>query len=66
MAFLRADLVAATVVWIHVKYYGWRYALCVAEMVAFEIDYTFWLNVGFVVLAAALLRARDLAPAESG
>lgn len=26
MAFLGADLVAATVVWIHVKYYGWRYA----------------------------------------
>ncbi|WP_137391201.1 permease [Rhodoligotrophos defluvii] len=27
MAFLGADLLAATVVWIHVKYYGWRYAL---------------------------------------
>ncbi len=26
MAFLGADLVAATVVWIHAKYYGWRYA----------------------------------------
>jgi hypothetical protein len=26
MSFLGADLVAATVVWIHVKYYGWRYA----------------------------------------
>lgn len=27
MAFLGADLVAATVVYIHGKYYGWRYAL---------------------------------------
>ncbi|MGQ9371663.1 permease [Azospirillum sp. ST 5-10] len=27
MAFLGADLVAATVVWVHAKYYGWRYAL---------------------------------------
>ena len=26
MAFLGADLVAATVVWIHGKYYGWKYA----------------------------------------
>ncbi|KAA0686146.1 MULTISPECIES: permease [Azospirillum] len=26
MSFLGADLVAATVVWIHLKYYGWRYA----------------------------------------
>lgn len=26
MSFLGADLVAATVVWVHVKYYGWRYA----------------------------------------
>ena len=26
MSFLGADLVAATVVWIHAKYYGWRYA----------------------------------------
>ncbi|HYH21403.1 MAG TPA: permease [Azospirillum sp.] len=26
MAFLGADLVAATVVWIHAKYYGWKYA----------------------------------------
>src|SRR3546814_1920475 len=25
MAFLGADLVAATVIWIHAKYYGWRY-----------------------------------------
>src|SRR3546814_13807344 len=24
MAFLGADLVAATVIWIHAKYYGWR------------------------------------------
>ncbi|WP_299656563.1 permease [uncultured Jannaschia sp.] len=27
IAFLGADLVAATVVWVHAKYYGWRYAL---------------------------------------
>lgn len=27
MSFLGADLVAATVVWVQVKYYGWRYAL---------------------------------------
>jgi uncharacterized membrane protein YraQ (UPF0718 family) len=27
MSFLGADLVAATVIWVHVKYYGWRYAL---------------------------------------
>lgn len=26
MSFLGADLVAATVVWVHAKYYGWRYA----------------------------------------
>jgi hypothetical protein len=26
MSFLGADLVAATVVWIHAKYYGWKYA----------------------------------------
>lgn len=26
VSFLGADLVAATVVWIHAKYYGWRYA----------------------------------------
>ncbi|MBM9595033.1 permease [Roseitranquillus sediminis] len=27
VAFLGADLVAATVIWVHAKYYGWRYAL---------------------------------------
>ena len=27
IAFLGADLVAATVIWVHGKYYGWRYAL---------------------------------------
>jgi len=27
MSFLGADLVAATVIWVHAKYYGWRYAL---------------------------------------
>lgn len=87
MSFLGADLVAATVVYLHAKYYGWRYAaylsglLYVAmvaagvsvhylfaavgaiptarpalqEMVAFEIDYTFWLNVAFLVVGAALV-----------
>lgn len=93
MAFLGADLVAATVVWIHARYYGWRYALYLSgllyvcmvaagitvhylfaalgilpterpslqEMVAFEIDYTFWLNIVFVLVAGALLllRGRD-------
>ncbi|MGH7481820.1 MAG: permease, partial [Longimicrobiales bacterium] len=90
MAFLGADLVAATVIWIHIKYYGWRYALYLSgllyvcmvvagvtvhyafaavgimpterptlrEMVAFQIDYTFWLNVIFVLLAAGLLVLR--------
>ena len=87
MAFLGADLVAATVIYIHAKYYGWRYALYLSgllylcmvaagvsvhylfaavgmlpterpslqEMVAFEINYTFWLNTVFVVIATALL-----------
>jgi hypothetical protein len=87
MAFLGADLVAATVVWVHVKYYGWRYALFVSgllylcmvaagvtvhylfalfdqipeqrpsvqEMVRFAIDHTFFLNVGFLVIASVLL-----------
>jgi hypothetical protein len=87
MSFLGADLVAATVVYIHAKYYGWRYAgylslllyVCMVaagitthylyalagmlpterpslgEMVRFEIDYTFWLNIVFVILAALLL-----------
>jgi len=32
MAFLGADLVAATVIWVHVKYYGWRYALYVSGL----------------------------------
>ncbi|HTV24259.1 MAG TPA: permease [Polyangiaceae bacterium] len=87
MTFLGADLVAATVVWVHAKYYGVRYALflsavlyvcmtlagisvhyayaalgalpsarpAVAEMVHFEIDYTFWLNLTFAALGAFLL-----------
>ncbi|MXP66172.1 transporter, partial [Roseomonas sp. M0104] len=32
MSFLGADLVAATVVWVHVKYYGWRYALYLSAL----------------------------------
>jgi uncharacterized protein len=87
MAFLGADLVAATVVYVHVKYYGWRYAVyislllyvCMAaagvtvhylfaltgqlptarpslgEMVQFEIDYTFWLNIVFGLIGGALI-----------
>jgi uncharacterized protein len=87
MAFLGADLVAATVIWIHAKYYGWRYALYLSgllyvcmvaagvtvhylfaalgqipesrpsleEMVRFAIDHTFYLNMAFLVAAAALL-----------
>ena len=94
MSFLGADLVAATVIWIHVKYYGWRYAAYLSlilyvsmvaagltvhylfaiagqmpsqrrplqEMVAFGIDYTFWLNVAFAALAAALLWIRARTP----
>lgn len=32
MAFLGADLVAATVIWVHVKYYGWSYALWLSAL----------------------------------
>lgn len=32
MAFLGADLVAATVIWVHAKYYGWRYALYISAL----------------------------------
>lgn len=32
MSFLGADLVAATVVWVHAKYYGWRYALFLSAL----------------------------------
>lgn len=87
MSFLGADLVAATVVWVHAKYYGWRYALYLSallyvcmvaagvtvhylyalvglmptarpslqEMVRFGVDYTFWLNLAFLAVAAALV-----------
>ena len=87
MSFLGADLVAATVIYIHAKYYGWKYAgylslllyVCMVaagitthylyaltgmlptarpslgEMVRFEIDYTFWLNVAFVMIGGLLL-----------
>lgn len=87
MAFLGADLVAATVIYLHAKYYGWRYAAylslllyvsmvaagvtthylfaalgiiptersSLSEMVHFQIDYTFWLNLTFAVIGAALL-----------
>jgi uncharacterized membrane protein YraQ (UPF0718 family) len=90
MAFLGADLVAATVIYIHAKYYGWRYAgylsallyVCMvaagvtvhllfaavgilpterpslSEMVRFQIDYTFWLNLVFALIGAALLVLR--------
>ena len=81
------DLVAATVIYIHAKYYGWKYAgylslllyVCMVaagitthylyaltgmlptarrllgEMVRFEIDYTFWLNIAFVMIGGLLL-----------
>ncbi len=87
MTFLGADLVAATVIYLHAKYYGWRYALvlsgllyvcmvvagltvhalfallgqiptarpALSEQVHFAIDYTFWLNIVFLVIGAALL-----------
>lgn len=87
MSFLGADLVAATVIYIHAKYYGWKYAgyislllyLCMvaagitvhylfatfgilptqrpslAEMVRFKMDYTLWLNLGFVALGLCLV-----------
>lgn len=90
MAFLGADLVAATVIYLNVKYYGWRYAGYISgvlylsmvaagltvhyafaalgimpterptleEMVRFRIDYTFWLNVLFLAVGAALLWVR--------
>ena len=90
MTFLGADLVAATVIYIHAKYYGWRYAAYISvvlyvcmvaagltvhglfaltgilptarptleEMVAFEIDYTFWLNIAFVLIGGGLLVLR--------
>ena len=32
MAFLGADLVAATVIWVHHKYYGWRYTLYLSAL----------------------------------
>ncbi|PWG01952.1 permease [Sphingosinicella humi] len=32
MAFLGADLVAATVVWVHHKYYGWRYTFYISAL----------------------------------
>ncbi|MDX6750650.1 permease [Geminicoccaceae bacterium 1502E] len=87
VAFLGADLVAATVVWVHAKYYGWRYTLylsfllylamvaagvtvhylyalsgmlpaerpALGEMVRFAFDYTFFLNLLFLGLAAFLV-----------
>ena len=86
-AFLGADLVAATVIWVHAKYYGWQYALYLSgllylcmvaagitvhylfalvgmipterpslqEMVRFSIDYTFFLNLIFLVIGAILI-----------
>lgn len=87
MSFLGADLVAATVVYIQHKYYGWKYTvylslllyICMVtagitvhyifallsilpsgrpslgEIVRFEIDYTFWLNIVFVIIGAVLI-----------
>lgn len=90
MAFLGGDLVAATVIYVHAKYYGWRYAgflslllyICMVlagitvhylfaafgllpterptlgELVRFEIDYTFWLNIVFAIIGGVLLYLR--------
>lgn len=90
MSFLGADLVAATVIYIHAKYYGLRYALYLSgllyvamvaagvtvhyvfaiagilpterptlqDVVRFELDYTFWLNLTFAGVAVALLLVR--------
>jgi len=87
MSFLGADLVAATVIYLHAKYYGWKYAaylsgllyvcmvaagvtvhglfavlglipaarLSLTELVRFQIDYTFWLNILFAVVGGGLL-----------
>lgn len=98
MAFLGADLVAATVIYIHAKYYGWRYAaylsavlyVCMVaagitvyllfsalgivpaerprleEMVRFEIDYTFWLNITFALVGSLLLWVHWRGRNESG
>lgn len=87
MSFLGADLVAATVIYLNAKYYGWKYAaylsgllyVCMAtagitvhgifalfniiptqrpqlrELVRFQIDYTFWLNIIFLVIGGILL-----------
>lgn len=87
ISFLGADLVAATVIYLHGKYYGWRYAaylslllyICMvaagitihymfaglgilpttrpelSEQVRFAIDYTFWLNIVFVIIGGTLI-----------
>ncbi|MGG6238379.1 permease [Nodosilinea sp. AN01ver1] len=87
MSFLGADLVAATVLYLQSKYYGWSYTGYLAallytcmvaagltthaifavlvilpterpglgELVRFQIDYTFWLNIVFIVVGLALV-----------
>ena len=87
MSFLGADLVAATVLWMQAKYYGWKYTaylagllyLCMVaaglsvhlvfsvlhlipqtrqplgEQTKFAIDYTFFLNIFFGLVALGLI-----------
>ena len=87
MSFLGADLVAATVIYIQHKYYGWKFTaylsallyVCMVaagitvhyvyavlgilptarpslgEIVRFQIDYTFWLNIVFIIIAGILI-----------
>ena len=87
MSFLGADLVAATVIYIQHKYYGWKFTIYLSallyicmvaagitvhyiyvlfgilpsarpslgEIVRFQIDYTFWLNLVFVIIGGVLI-----------
>jgi hypothetical protein len=54
MSFLGADLVAATVVWIHVKYYGWRYALYLSGLL-YLCMVAAGVSVHYLYVAAAML-----------
>lgn len=92
LSFLGADLVAATVIYLNAKYYGWRFALAISgllyicmvgasvtvhyifaglgvlptarpdslrDMMEIGIGtHTFWLNLGFGIVAIALLVIR--------
>jgi hypothetical protein len=54
MSFLGADLVAATVVWIHVKYYGWRYALYLSGLL-YLCMVAAGVSMHYLYVAAAML-----------